>query len=472
MVADGQVRGQVHQWVIGIAVIAWLGICGVAQATDFAPAPSSPEAVGDHPRSMATGDFNGDGNQDLATANEYSSDVTILLGDGSGGFSATATSPEPVGGYPESVAVGDFNGDGNQDLATANAESNDVTVLLGDGRGDFSATGGSPVFRGNTPGSVAVGDFNGDGNQDLATANINGDDVTVLLGDGSGSFSAAATSPEAVGETPFSVAVGDFNGDGNQDLATANGVSDDVTILLGDGSGDFSAPATSPEAAGDRPYSVVVGDFNGDDMQDLATANAISDDVTILIGDGSGNFSAAATSPEATGEEPFSVAAGDFNGDGNQDLATANSDSDDVTILLNQTPTPGDDVITGTDADDTIAGRGGDDTLSGGLGADELRGEGGNDTVDGGEGDDRLRGGRGNDRLSGGNGDDDLHGGSGGDFLDGGAGSDRVYGAGDGDRITADDGEHDVINCRGGRDTVVADPIDRVKPNCERVHTT
>ena len=93
------------------------------------------------------------------------------------------------------------------------------------------------------------------------------------------------------GDGPLSVAVGDFNGDGKQDLAVANIASDDVSILLGDGAGNFSAPTNF--TVGDSPDSVAVGDFNGDGKQDLAVANIASDDVSILLGDGTGNFSAA-----------------------------------------------------------------------------------------------------------------------------------------------------------------------------------
>jgi hypothetical protein len=119
-------------------------------------------------QSVAVGDFNGDGKQDIATANRGSSSVSIRLGDGQGGFSGTT---EIVGRTsPVSVAVGDFNGDGNQDIATANQFSSTVSIRLGDGQGGFSGT--TNIAVGSTPRSVAIGDFNGDGNQDIATANF------------------------------------------------------------------------------------------------------------------------------------------------------------------------------------------------------------------------------------------------------------------------------------------------------------
>ena len=132
---------------------------------------------------------------------------------------------------PQSVAVGDFNGDGKQDLAVANNYSKNVSILLGDGTGNFSAATNFPVF--DQLYSVGVGDFNGDGKQDLATVNWVSDSVAILLGDGTGSF--GAPTDFTVGDTPRSVAVGDFNGDGRQDLAVArSGFPFSVSILLRD----------------------------------------------------------------------------------------------------------------------------------------------------------------------------------------------------------------------------------------------
>ena len=276
------------------------------------------------PYSVAVGDFNGDSKQDLAVANFNSDNVSILLGDGAGSFSA-ATNFGASGGSIK-VAVGDFNGDGKQDLAVANYRSGNVSILLGDGAGSFSAA--TNFGAGIQPVSVAVGDFNGDGKQDLAVANRSSGNVSILLGDGAGHFSAATNL--SVGTYPLSVAVGDFNGDGKQDLAVANDLSSNVSILLGDGTGSFSAATYF--AAGADPYSVALGDFNGDGKQDLAAANYGSGYVSILLGNGAGSFSAATYF--GAGTNPISVAVGDFNGDGTLDLAAANYGSGYVSILL------------------------------------------------------------------------------------------------------------------------------------------
>ena len=149
------------------------------------------------------------------------------------------------------MAVADFNGDGKLDLVTANYGDNfSVSVLLGDGTGGFTAAPGSPFMAGSAPGSVAVGDFNGDGKPDLAVAHNSSNNVTVLLGNGSGGFTAAPGSPFPAGSGPDSVAVGDFNGDGKPDLAIANYIDSTVTVLLGNGAGGFTPAPGSPFPVG------------------------------------------------------------------------------------------------------------------------------------------------------------------------------------------------------------------------------
>ena len=281
--------------------------------------------AGTNPRSVAIGDFNRDGKQDLAIANQDSNNVSILLGDGAGGFGAATNFP--VANGPFQVAVGDFNGDGKQDLVTANAFSGTISILFGDGAGGFDpATPPIPVP--NAPDSVVVGDFNGDGKQDLAVGDFTAPKVTILLGDGAGGFLGPFVQFPVSGN-PLSVAVGDFNGDGHQDLATANATTDDVSVLLGNGVGGFGAPANFP--VGDNPISVAVGLFNADNNQDLVVVNQNDSTVSILLGNGKGGFSAAANFN--VGQSPAEVALGDFDGDGNQDLVVAIS-ANGVSVLF------------------------------------------------------------------------------------------------------------------------------------------
>jgi hypothetical protein len=231
-----------------------------------------------------------------------------------------------AGGQPQFVGVGDFNGDTKPDLAVANRAGNNVSILIGTGTGSFSAPTNFPV--GQYAFAVTVADFNGDNKLDLAVANWGSNNVSILLGTGTGSFGTATNFN--VGSSPWSVTSGDFNGDGKIDLATANINSNDVSILLGTGTGSFGAPTNF--LVGTKPQSVAVGDFNKDGKLDLATANFTSNNVSILFGTGTGSFGTATNF--GVGTNPYSVAVQDFNGDANPDIATANEGSNDVSVLL------------------------------------------------------------------------------------------------------------------------------------------
>src|SRR5438128_1906086 len=253
--------------------------------------------------------------------------------------SFTSSGEFPVGTNPQWVAVGDFNGDGIQDLAVANAGSSTVSVLLGNGDGTFRPA--RTFAAGTTPKAVAVGDFNGDGKLDLATASTGSNGVSVLLGNGDGTFQAARYFP--AGSGPNFLAVGDFNGDGVQDLATANFGSDTpadttVSVLLGNGDGTFRPPQTF--GVGRGPLWVAAGDFNGDGKLDLAVPNFGDTTVSVLLGNGDGTFQAARTFP--AGQGVASVAVGDFDGNGKPDLAAGNYGGGTVSLLMNNAgPPPG-----------------------------------------------------------------------------------------------------------------------------------
>ncbi|MBK8467291.1 MAG: VCBS repeat-containing protein [Chloracidobacterium sp.] len=296
--------------------------CGAGFTDGFTNAANA--NAGSQPSSVAIGDFNGDGEQDLAITNAVSSTVSIRLGNGLGGFSGSTN--VSVGSDARSIAIGDFNGDGKQDLVVAYFDASSVSIRLGDGLGGFS--GSTNVNVGPDARSVAIGDFNGDGRQDLAAANYDSNTVSIRLGDGLGGFSGSTNIN--VGSNPFSVAIGDFNADGNQDLAVVNHLSATVSIRLGNGSGGFSV--FTEVTVGTNPIFVAIGDFNGDGKQDLAVTNYVSNTVSIRLGNGLGGFSGSTNISVGTG--PVSVAIGDFDRDGDQDFAAVNSNSDTVSIRL------------------------------------------------------------------------------------------------------------------------------------------
>ena len=231
------------------------------------------------------------GNASFAAATPVTRTFTVSLAAPSGTLTAAPGSPFAAGSAASSVAVGDFNGDGIQDLAIGNFGAANVTVLWAMGRAGSRRPRAARLRWERLPVSIAVGDFNGDGILDLATANENSGNVTVLLGNGSGGFIPATGSPFAVGAGPVSIAVGDFNSDGIPDLAVANYGSSNVTVLLGNGSGGFTPATGSPFTVGTSPASIAVADLNGDGIQDLAVANSGGSNVICAKGRDENPFS-------------------------------------------------------------------------------------------------------------------------------------------------------------------------------------
>jgi FG-GAP-like repeat len=334
------------------------------------------------PTNLVVGDFNNDNKQDVVVTNQISNDISILLGNGTGGFSPQ-TLVASGGSGPYGIASGNFNADANLDFVVTNSSANTISLFLGNGNGTFSSPSNFTV--GASPLSVAVGDFNNDGKKDLAVANFGGffsGAVSILLGNGTGGFSFARTVRTAT--QPSAVLVGRFNGntDTTDDIAVTNFGADSVSIFFGTGTGTFSLFQTLQTNPGTGPVAMEYFDYSGDGPKDLIVARYNSNSLRSYFGTGNGFLAGSGQDVENVGENPIAlknanvlggtfeslavalngvdqigistsaaiigsylkfpvglnpsdVEKGDFNGDGKIDLVTANSGSNDVSVLLN-----------------------------------------------------------------------------------------------------------------------------------------
>jgi len=339
--------------------IATLG-GGVSILLATGPGSFSPPmnfGAGELPDGIVTADFNHDGRLDLAVSVGGSNSAAILLGNGDGTFQNAVY--YPTGSRPSSIASGDFNGDGNPDLAVTNSGDNTVSILLGNSNGTFQNQ--VPYATGDQPESVAVGDFNNDGKLDLAVPNACGQDgqcqsagsVSILLGNGNGTFQ--KRNDFASWGMPYSVALADFNGDGNLDAVVANyagangGYSQAISIFYGNGTGGLGNRIDLLASEGGFPNAVTVGDFNRDGKPDIAVANNCQVDpqlggclalfpgsVSLFLNNGVATTTPFSGPYEYTsGFFPVGIAVGNFDAQGSQDVVTSNSEANSVSVLLN-----------------------------------------------------------------------------------------------------------------------------------------
>jgi uncharacterized repeat protein (TIGR01451 family) len=283
------------------------------------------KTVPNSPTALAIKDL-GNGELDIVTANSNTNTVSVLLGNGDGTFQTPTTLT--AGTNPSAIALADL-GNGHKDIVTANRGDNTVSVFLGNGDGTFGKA--TNIAAGTSPDGVAIGDVNGDSKPDLIVADAVGDSVSILIGNGDGTFQTATT--VAVGSVPSAVALAHLTSSAHLDIVTANSGDNNVSVLLGNGDGTFQKAVNF--AVGSAPVALLVTDTNGDGNQDIITANNGDNNVSVLAGNGDGTFGTPTNYALATGATaPVALAAGDLNGAGVLDLVTANSLSNNVTLLL------------------------------------------------------------------------------------------------------------------------------------------
>jgi hypothetical protein len=292
--------------------------------------PISVSLGGTPPIALATGDVNGDGRADIVAA--VSQGIEVMLGKGNGHFAKPAFYPVYNTEHVTAVAVADINGDGKLDIITGNdpppdggafGQTASISVLQGNGTGSFSAsqTYNNALPESSGPSSLALADFDGDGKLDIAASSGGGGELDVLFNGASWTRGSSYTLPSIAGGSPSTVAAGDFNGDGKPDLVVADGANV-LSVLLNAGNGSFAAQYVNYGVAA---TDLAVGDFNGDGKLDIVTNNRNSNGgIGMLEGKGDGTFSVA----YLYGESINAIAVGDFNKDGKLDIVTLGAEMD------------------------------------------------------------------------------------------------------------------------------------------------
>jgi hypothetical protein len=313
--------------------VASLALCAACPRQQAAPADEAPPVRRtvlevDGPTDVALGDLDGDGHTDAVVA---AAGLHVLLGDGTGSLRQVGTVDDIAN--PNGIALGDANGDGVPDIGVANHDTEHVTVLLGDGAGGFDLAPGSPLVAGVEPHPHAVlwADLDGDGHQDLLVDHRNGHAVLALRGVGDGSFERPGIAIPVGGDPYRGMVLADVDGDGRADLLTPN--EREVAVRLAASGGDF-AFVEAPSVAVPGPFSIGVVDLNADGALDLVTASERDGFVRLFPGDGAGGFGPATDSVRIVPSEGVALATGDVNGDGVGDAVVTSYTSPTVVVML------------------------------------------------------------------------------------------------------------------------------------------
>ncbi|MFE5541092.1 FG-GAP-like repeat-containing protein [Streptomyces sp. NPDC056492] len=529
---DGH-KDVVSQDARGNVALVWLGdgsgALGVGAAVQLNPTPGC-DTTGDNPcvvrfpTGVAVGDFDEDGKPDLATSNTNTNNVAVVLGNGDGTFGAATRFALNGGTGPQGISAADLDGDGHIDLVTSNNSTGTLSVLPGDGNGGFGSASSVPAGM-SLPTKLKLADVNEDGRQDaVIVAPGTPGRVAVLLGNGAGGFGTASLL--SAGSNLTSASVSDLNGDGHADLVVSSSGSNEVIVFEGDGTGAFGSPLAFGLNGGSNPQATAVADLDGDGRPDVVTANSNSSatfvkDASVLLNTVNRTPAAVNDSYQHVGADTAlvvgapGVLGNDTDPDGNTLTASLVSgpahgtltlnpdgsfayqptgayvgsdsftyktadgtvDSNAATVTINVSAgcnglpatITGNGIVNGTGGSDVIVTGNGNDAVSGNGGNDTICTFGGNDAVSAGSGDDHVDGGDGNDAISGGDGTDAVKGGAGDDALSGGSGTDTVVGGAGSDTLSGGGGTDVCAGDANGGPTLPGTDSIAAGGSCETV---
>jgi hypothetical protein len=306
---------------------------GAEAHAQFCPADGVTLATG-APFTVRACDLNGDGHVDIVTANADTDNVSVLLNNGDGTFGAAKL--YPAGDEPVDIDCCDVDGDGDLDLVTANRTPSQVNVLLNNGMsgGVLQLSAPTPYAVGLAPWGIRCTYLNADPRPDVVTSNFTGKSVSALLNNGSGTF-AAHQDYLTGGNGTYDVAICDLDGDLDDDVVVTNLTSETITSFRNNGDGTLTRIGSYSTGTLVFPWGLDCCDLDGDGHPDVVTANGGDNTITVLFNDGTGRFDTRPIVHFTGANQPFKPTCRDIDGDGDNDVLTGNLGSDDVTVFTN-----------------------------------------------------------------------------------------------------------------------------------------
>ncbi|CAF1461237.1 unnamed protein product [Adineta steineri] len=289
-----------------------------------------------YPSSVAVADVNNDKKLDIVVANYGTNNIDIFLGYDNNTFSPEITYSTGNYSRPYSVTIGDFNNDKQLDIVVTISGTNNIGIFLNYGNGIFSSQITYSTGNGSSPSDVAAGDFNNDGQLDVAVVNYDGCNIGIFLGYGNGTFSSQKTFPTGNRSNPQSIALGDFNNDSRLDIAVANYGRANMGVFLGYGNGTFADQISYFVPLGTSPSDIAIGDVNNDNHQDIIVTVDYSYTILIFLGSGNGIFVKGNSYSTGSGSQPVSIAVGDVNNDNQLDIIVSNCDTNNVVVFIGE----------------------------------------------------------------------------------------------------------------------------------------
>ncbi|CAF4233590.1 unnamed protein product, partial [Adineta steineri] len=286
------------------------------------------------PYGGAAGDFNNDTYIDFVVANYLGNSIGVLLGFGNGSFAAVVTYSTGDGSRPQSIAISDFNQDTILDIVVANYRLNNIGIFLGRGDGTFANQTTYSTGYNSMPSFIIVNDFNNDNKSDVVICNTNTDDIGIFYGYGNGTFTSVILYSTGDGTSPHAIRSGNFNNDNAMDIVVASPGTNRILILYGSGDGHFLVGPTFSTGLKAGTISLGVGDFDGNGLLDVTTANYLGNNIGVHISSGYQHFGRETIYSTGDASTPYAVAVSDFNHDNQSDLVVVNYGTNNIGIFF------------------------------------------------------------------------------------------------------------------------------------------